>query len=280
MKIDDLIASFEQKLKLQRYSPNSIKNYTSAVRSFLKVALKRFDNPGQLSEDEIEKYVLWKIEKHNISSSYQRLIVASIDKFYQLVLNRNLQVRHLYPSRKEHRLPKYVTVTEVKRMLASVTNLKHGCIIKLLYGCGLRLSELLHLKISDIDSELMLVHIRNSKGNKDRAVMLSPVLLGDLRNYFKAYNPKVYLFEGQSGGMYSEKSVQTVVKAAATKASIQKTVTPHILRHSFATHLLENGTDIRYIQQLLGHSSIKTTEIYTHITDVAKSKIKSPLDLL
>ena len=110
--------------------------------------------------------------------------------------------------------------------------------------------------------------------------MLSPVLLGDLRNYFKAYNPKVYLFEGQSGGMYSEKSVQTVVKAAATKAGFQKTVTPHILRHSFATHLLENGTDIRYIQQLLGHSSIKTTEIYTHITDVAKSKIKSPLDLL
>ena len=138
MKIDDLIASFEQKLKLQRYSPNSIKNYTSAVRSFLKVALKRFDNPGQLSEDEIEKYVLWKIEKHNISSSYQRLIVASIAKFYQLVLNRNLQVRHLYPSRKEHRLPKYVTVTEVKRMLASVTNLKHVCIIKLLYGGGLR----------------------------------------------------------------------------------------------------------------------------------------------
>ena len=280
MEINDLIATFERKLKLQRYSANSIKNYTCTVKGFLQVAARKFDHPGQLSEDEIEKYVFWKIEKHKVSSSYQRLIVASLDKFYQLVLNRNLQVRHLYPSRKEDRLPKYVTVAEVKRMLASVTNLKHVCIIKLLYGCGLRLSELLHLKISDINSERMLVHIKNSKGNKDRAVMLSPVLLEDLRNYFKAYHPKVYLFEGQSGGMYSEKSVQTVVKVAATKAGIQKTVTPHTLRHSFATHLLENGTDIRYIQQLLGHSSVKTTEIYTHITDVAKSKIKSPLDLL
>ncbi len=280
MEINDLIATFERKLKLQRYSANSIKNYTCTVKGFLQVAARKFDHPGQLSEDEIEKYVFWKIEKHKVSSSYQRLIVASLDKFYQLVLNRNLQIRHLYPSRKEDRLPKYVTVAEVKRMLASVTNLKHVCIIKLLYGCGLRLSELLHLKISDINSERMLVHIKNSKGNKDRAVMLSPVLLEDLRNYFKAYHPKVYLFEGQSGGMYSEKSVQTVVKVAATKAGIQKTVTPHTLRHSFATHLLENGTDIRYIQQLLGHSSVKTTEIYTHITDVAKSKIKSPLDLL
>lgn len=280
MKINDLIVTFERKLKLQRYSANSIKNYISAVKSFLQIAAKKFDHPDQLSESEIEKYVFWKIEKHKISSSYQRLIVASIDKFYQSVLNRNLQIRHLYPSRKEHRLPRYITMAEVKRMLASVTNLKHACIIKLLYGCGLRLNELLHLKISDIDSERMLLHIRKSKGNKDRVVMLSPALLEDLRNYFKAYHPKIHLFEGQSGGMYSEKSVQTVVKTAATKAGIQKPVTPHILRHSFATHLLENGTDIRYIQQLLGHGSVKTTEIYTHITDVAKLKIKSPLDFL
>ena len=280
MKIDDLIANFERKLKLQRYSPNSIKNYISAVRSFLKAALKRFDHPDQLSENEIEKYVFWKIEKHKISSSHQRMIVASIDKFYQSVLNRNLQVRHLYPSRKEHRLPKYVTMMEVRKMIASITNQKHACVIKILYGCGLRLSELLHLKLHDIDSERMVIHIRNSKGNKDRVIMLSSSLLEDLRRYFKMYYPKVYLFEGQGGGMYSAKSVQNVVKMAAKKAGIQKQVTPHVLRHSFATHLIENGTDIRYIQKLLGHSSIKTTEIYTHVTDAAKLKIKSPLDLL
>ena len=144
MKIDDLIANFERKLKLQRNSPNSIKNYISAVRSFLKVALKRLAHPDQLSENEIEKYVFWIIEKHKISSSHQRMIVASIDKFYQSVLNRNLQVRHLYPSRKEHRLPKYVTMMEVRKMIASITNQKHACVIKILYGCGLRLSELLH----------------------------------------------------------------------------------------------------------------------------------------
>jgi site-specific recombinase XerD len=142
------------------------------------------------------------------------------------------------------------------------------------------LSELLNLKITDINSGNMVVHIRNSKGNKDRVVMLSNQLLEDLRKYFLEYNPKEYLIEGQGGGLYSEKSVQTVVKDAAVRAGIKKQVTPHMLRHSFATHLLENGTDIRYIQQLLGHSSIKTTEIYTHVTDVSKSKIKSPLDFL
>ncbi len=142
------------------------------------------------------------------------------------------------------------------------------------------MSELLHIKISDINSECMLIHIRNSKGNKDRVVMLAPSVLDELRAYFKTYKHKVYLFEGQGGGMYSEKSVQAVVKAVAEKARITKKVTPHVLRHSFATHLLENGTDIRYIQQLLGHNSVKTTEIYTHITDVAKMNIKSPLDYL
>ncbi|MBP7024156.1 MAG: tyrosine-type recombinase/integrase [Bacteroidales bacterium] len=280
MDIENLIAVFERKLMIQRYSTSSIKNYSSSVRSFLHVAEKRFDQPDELNENEIEKYVFWKIRKDNISSSYQRMIVAAIDKFYYSVVGKNLSIRHLYPSRKKHELPKYLTRAEVKRMLQSITNPKHACIIKLLYGCGLRLNELLHLKISDIDSENMLIYIRNSKGNKDRVVMLSPTLLADLRSYYKSYHPKYYLFEGQDGGMYSAKSVQTIVKTAATKAGITKPVSPHILRHSFATHLLENGTGIRYIQQLLGHNSVKTTEIYTHITDVARSNIKSPLDML
>ncbi len=280
MDIENLIMIFERRLKLQRYSPNSIRNYSSAVKSFLQIAAKKFNDPGRLTENEIEKYVFWKIEKDKISNSHQRMIVASIDKFYCLVLNRELEIKHLYPSRNRYALPRYITATEVKEMMASTPNRKHACIIKMLYGCGLRLNELLHLKLSDINSERMLVHVRNSKGNKDRVVMLAPALLEDLRNYFKAYHPKVYLFEGQNGGRYSEKSVQNIVKTAAAKAGITKQVTPHVLRHSFATHLLENGTDIRYIQQLLGHGSVKTTEIYTHITDVAKMKIKSPLDYL
>lgn len=280
MDTDYLIMTFERRLKLQRYSPNSIKNYCSVVKSFLQIAVKRFNHLDELNETEIEKYVFWKIEKDNISDSHQRMIVASIDKFYHLVLNRKLMIKHLYPSRKRHALPRYITASEVKKMIASIPNRKHECIIKMIYGCGLRLNELLHLKLSDIDSERMLVHVRNSKGNKDRVVMLASSLLEDLMHYFKAYHPKVYLFEGQNDGMYSEKSVQNIVKTAAAKAGITKQVTPHVLRHSFATHLLENGTDIRYIQQLLGHSTVKTTEIYTHVTDVAKMKIKSPLDYL
>jgi len=280
MDIDNLINKFEQSLKLQRYSPNSIRNYSSAVRSFLQIASQKFNDPRQLNEESLEKYISWKINKHRIGHSHQRMIVASLDKFYQLLYGIELKVKHLYPARKVHSLPHYLTVDEVKKMLQSVSNIKHKSILMLLYSAGLRLSELIDLRISDINSKDMLIYIRKAKGNKDRVVMLSPKLLNTLRKYFLEYKPLDYLFEGQQGGAYCAKSVQNIVKQAATKARIKKKVTPHILRHSFATHLLENGTDIRYIQQLLGHSSIKTTEIYTHITDISKSKIKSPLDLL
>ncbi len=280
MNVDKLIANFEQKLKIERYSPNSIRNYSSSVRSFLNVAKLKFNSPEQLGVEEIEKYIFWKIEKYKISFSHQRIIVASLDKFYTLVLKTYLDLKHLYPSRKEKALPNYLSKQEVKKLLARIDNLKHRSIVKLLYGCGLRLSELINLKISDINSDTMTIRIRNAKGNKDRIVMLSNVILVDLRNYFIQYKPNVYLFEGQGGGLYTARSVQNLVQDAAEKAGITKKVTPHVLRHSFATHLLENGTDIRYIQELLGHSSIKTTEIYTHITDVSKSKIKSPLDSL
>jgi len=280
MEVDKLIDEFEKKLVLQRYSTNSIKNYKSAVKSFLLLAQKKFSNPLEIDEQVIEKYIYWKVDKHKIGSSHQRLIVASIDKFYQSLYNRLLNLKHLYPLRKSKSLPDYITTSEVKRMIDHVDNKKHLCIIKLLYGAGLRLSELINLKLTDINSQDMLIYIRKAKGNKDRVVMLSESLLKDLRDYFMLYKPREYLFEGQRGGMYSDKSVQNVVRDAARKAGIKKKITPHTLRHSFATHLLEAGTDIRYIQQLLGHQSIKTTEVYTHITDVSKSNIKSPLDML
>jgi integrase/recombinase XerD len=196
------------------------------------------------------------------------------------MFNRQLNLKHLYPHSKNKSLPVYLTVREVRRLMENVTNLKHTCIVQLLYGCGLRLNELIHLKLTDIDTKNRIILIRNANGGKDREVMLSPLLLETLQRYYKMYQPNEYLFEGQGGGLYSEKSVQMIVKKAASKAGITKKVTPHTLRHSFATHLLENGTDIRYIQELLGHKSVNTTEIYTHITDIAKLKIKSPLDLL
>lgn len=280
MNIEKLLLEFEQKLILQRYSLNSIRNYKSAVKSFLETAEKKFSHPNELNEEMIEKYVLWKVQKHKVGVSHQRMIIASIDKFYKSLYNRKLDVKHLYPSRKSYSLPNYLTKEEVRKLIAKVENIKHRCIIKLLYGSGLRLSELLHLKVSDIDSKSMIIHIRKSKGNKDRVVMLSNSLLQELRIYFKKHKPNDFLFEGQTGGIYSAKSVQMIVKKAASKAGIKKQVTPHTLRHSFATHLLESGTDVRFIQELLGHNSIKTTEIYTHITNISKSKIKSPLDSL
>ena len=280
MNIEKLLLEFEQKLILQRYSLNSIRNYKSAVKSFLETAERKFSHPNELNEEMIEKYVLWKVQKHKVGVSHQRMIIASIDKFYKSLYNRKLDIKHLYPSRKSHSLPNYLTKEEVRKLIAKVENIKHRCIIKLLYGSGLRLSELLHLKVSDIDSKSMIIHIRKSKGNKDRVVMLSNSLLQELRIYFKKHKPNDFLFEGQTGGIYSAKSVQMVVKKAASKAGIKKQVTPHTLRHSFATHLLESGTDVRFIQELLGHNSIKTTEIYTHITNISKSKIKSPLDSL
>jgi site-specific recombinase XerD len=149
-----------------------------------------------------------------------------------------------------------------------------------LYSGGLRLSEVINLKITDIDSNLMAITIRQAKGKKDRQVMLSEKFLLCLREYYSKYKPSYYLFEGQNNIQYSGRSIQQIVKESAIKTGINKKVSPHILRHSFATHLLENGTDIRYIQELLGHNHLKTTEIYTHISDVAKNKIKSPLDRL
>ncbi len=280
MEIDKLLLTFEKRLRLQRYSEASIRNYKTTVDAFLKLAKKKYSNPEDLDAKKIEKYVYWLIEKKNISASYQRLVLASIDKFYFLVLNIKLPLKDLYPTRKEHHLPEYLNKDEIKRLISATDNLKHRCILELLYSAGLRLSELLNIEISDIDSTDMLIHIHVAKGKKDRKVMLSNVLLADLRAYFKQYKPQKYLFEGQGKEQYSAKSVQNIVKFTAQRAGISKHVTPHTLRHSFATHLLENGTDIRFIQELLGHKSVKTTEIYTHISDISKSNIKSPLDLL
>jgi site-specific recombinase XerD len=278
--IQNWLSLFEKKLIIQRYSKATCKNYKSCVSQFLLLAAKKFTHPEDISAADVEKYVFWLIEKKKIGDSYQRMTVASIEKFYFLVFGKTMSLKHLYPKRKAYVLPKYLSKAEIKRMLEVENNIKHTCIIELLYSAGLRLSELLNLKISDIDSNSMIIHIRMGKGKKDRKAMLSQVLLTHLHQYYKIWNPKEFLFEGQNGGQYSERSVQAVVRDTARKAGIRKPVSPHTLRHSFATHLLENGTDIRFIQELLGHQSVKTTEIYTHIVDISKSKIKSPLDVL
>lgn len=280
MNIQDYLQRFTERLQIQRYSPSSIKNYNSNLFQFLTIASHKYDFAEEIEITAIEQYIFWKIKKDNISASHQRIILASITKFYELVIDKKINLKHLYPQRKEHKLPNYLTLDEVKKLIEVTHNLKHKSIIMLLYSGGLRLSEVINLKITDIDSNSMTITIRQAKGKKDRQVMLSEHFLICLRQYYIQYKPSYYLFEGQNSIQYSGRSIQQIVKESAIKSGINKIVSPHVLRHSFATHLLEAGTDIRYIQELLGHNHLKTTQIYTHISDVAKNKIKSPLDRL
>jgi site-specific recombinase XerD len=184
------------------------------------------------------------------------------------------------PRKRGTSLPKVLSKEEVKALIANAQNIKHKCIISLLYGAGLRRGELLNLKLTDIDSKRMVIVVRNGKGKKDRLTVLSPKLLEDLRIYFKQWQPHTFLFEGAKGGVYGSTTVNKVVKVAAKNAGIEKSVSSHMLRHSFATHLLEDGVDLRYIQSLLGHSSTKTTEIYTQVATHNINNITSPLDVL
>jgi site-specific recombinase XerD len=175
-------------------------------------------------------------------------------------------------------LPNVLSKEDVIAIIAATTNLKHKALLALIYSAGLRISEALAMQPKDIDSKRMLIHVKNAKGKKDRYTLLSEKVLVILREYYNIYQPKTYLFEGQAGGAYSSRSAQTVLKLAVKKAGIDKPVSLHTLRHSFATHLLESGTDLRYIQDLLGHSSPKTTMIYTHVSSSSLKKIKNPFD--
>jgi len=207
-------------------------------------------------------------------------MINSIKFYYEVVEEMPNRFYSIERPRKKDPLPKVISAEEVQVMIQCTTNIKHRCIISLFYSSGLRRQELLDLKINDIDNKRMVINVINGKGGKDRITLLSPGVLKDLRSYFKEYRPKTYLFEGENGGQYSETSVSKIVTKARCAAKIQKKVTPHILRHSFATHLLENGTDLRTIQVLLGHSSSKTTEVYTEVAINHIKTIKSPIDLL
>lgn len=177
-------------------------------------------------------------------------------------------------------LPKTLSVQEIKRLFRVTKNPKHLLMLKLCYGMGLRVSEIVNLKVSDIDSDRMQVLIQRAKGKKDRYVNLPKSVLESLREYYKIYKPKEYLFKGQYGGAYAKRSAQAVFKEAMQKAKINKQIGIHGLRHSYATHLLEMGTDISLIQKLLGHNNLKTTLLYTHVSDKNLAKVKSPLDNL
>jgi len=274
--MNETMRKYTDLLIQKRYSDNTIKTYCNYFRDYCKYF--KDDKLDNITTNQINAYILDMVKIKNISISQQNQRINAIKFYYEKVLGREKQYYNLHRPNKEHKLPKVLSKNEVKNILKSCSNIKHRCILMLIYSAGLRRSELLNLSISDIDSERMVIHINGAKGKKDRISLLSDNLLQLLRQYYKEYKPKKYLFEGQNGGKYSPTSVANVLKKAALKAGIRKNVTPHMLRHSFATHLLEQGTDLRYIQELLGHNSSKTTEIYTHVSKRAIDKIKNPMD--
>lgn len=234
----------------------------------------------KITNSHVQDYLYYCKTEKKYSYSSMKQSIASIGYLYNKVLKQPKPEALNIELRKPNSLPVVLSSLEVAKIIKVTTNLKHKTILLMIYSSGLRLGELLNLKIADIDSNSMKIHIREAKGKKDRYVMLSQNSLKLLREYYKKYQPKEYIFEGQKGGAYSSKSVQNILKKSMIVANITKHATVHTLRHSFATHLLDNGTDIRYIQELLGHKKLETTQIYTHVSNHSVNKIKSPGDLI
>ncbi|MEQ9440363.1 MAG: tyrosine-type recombinase/integrase [Cyclobacteriaceae bacterium] len=265
-------------LQQRNYSYSTQKTYLGMLKVFIHYF--QGEDLAELTEEQIRTFLVETCYQTGLSLSYQNQMINSIKFYLEQVIGKPRKVYHIQRPRKEFRLPVVLSKPEVRSILRQIHNPKHHAILSTIYASGLRLSELIHLKITDIDSERMLIHVRQSKGKKDRMVPLSGKLLYELREYFRKYRPKEYLFEGEKGGMYGRSSVQQIFRKARRAAGIQKKATVHTLRHSFATHLLEAGTDLRMIQVLLGHSSSKTTEIYTHVSNQYIQQVISPLDTL
>lgn len=266
----------EQKLKLRGYSENTQRTYLQHFKEFLLFFHET--HPVEISEAEIRNFILFLIEKRKLSKSTQNQAINAIKFFYEKVMMQERTVYYLERPIKDKKLPEVLSQEEVVLIFEALDNIKHKVMLMLIYSAGLRRSELLSLRIGDVDFHRNIVFIRGGKGHKDRQSVLSQNLAPILQQYLKEYNPGFWLFEGHKGERYSASSLQQVLKQAVGKAGIKKFVRLHMLRHSFATHLLEAGTSTRYIQVLLGHESPKTTEIYAHVSRFALDRIQSPLD--
>lgn len=274
-----LIAKFKSFLQSRRYSDNTIDIYTDALTVFLKYYSHK---PAcDINNDDLIAFNTNYIIANKYSASYQNQVVNAVKLFFRTIQNTHLNIELIHRPKNPKLLPNVLSKEEIKKLLEAPSNIKHKAMLSLIYSCGLRRSELLNLKITDIDSKRNLIVVRQSKGKKDRIVPLSLKILELLRSYFVAYQPKIWLFEGQDKmSRYDERSLASVLKQALEKTQINKPVSLHWLRHSYATHLLENGTDLRYIQEILGHSRSKTTEIYTHVSNKSIQRIISPFDTL
>ncbi len=272
-----LLEVLRRELKLRNYSHKTFTSYRSCLRSLIKYFSPR--HPRELSNEDIRKYLLHLIEEKHYSAGSINQAFNAIRFLYVELYKRPLVIAGVPRALKDEKLPTVLSQDEIIKILNVVRNVKHKAILMLIYSGGLRVGESVKLKLSDVDGKRMMIHVQGAKGRKDRYTLLSEVALVQLREYYKEYHPREYLFEGAHGRKHlSERSAENVFKGAIERAGIRKAVSIHSLRHSFATHLLEAGVDIKYIQELLGHSRVKTTEVYTHVSQKSLGKIVSPLD--
>lgn len=267
---------YRETLVKMRYSPATIENYLIQFRFFLAYI---YPTPApDITDAQVHQYLIYLIEHRKVSISTQNQAINSIKFYLERVKKGERKVYHIDRPFKEWKLPTVLSEEEMQQLLYHTTNVKHRCLMFMLYSAGLRMSELLSLQWKDLDVDRKVIYVRGGKGKKDRVTLLSQLAYNYLQHYRELYKPETWLFESLDKQQYSARSVNNVVKAATVRAGIKKRVSAHTLRHSFATHLLEKGTDLRYIQSLLGHESSRTTERYTHVTRKGFERLISPLD--
>lgn len=271
-----LADKFRDFLVARRYSKSTVGTYTSLVSQFLLFLEGRL--PEAATNADAEAFLEMLVLKRRISISTHRQAISALKQWAAFLPDCQLQPEGLVRPRKSRLLPRVLSTAEVLLLLQHTRNLKHRAILALMYGCGLRIGELLALRLDALDLHRRQLFIHNAKGRKDRSVVLAERLLPLLDNYLATYRPQAYFAEGSPGQPYSATSIRVFLRRSAKRAGIRKRITPHTLRHSFATHLLEQGVDIRYIQELLGHARPETTMVYTHVSRQDLLNIRSPLD--
>lgn len=270
------VSAFTRYLEGRRMSPSTVGTYSGLIGDFFHYL--NYKPVAELTNRDVEKFCEDILAHYNYSVSTQRQFISAVKKLKGLYPECRIDDLRLERPKKSRHIPNILSKEEVIRLLRFTRNLKHRAALGMIYSAGLRISELLNLQLSDLDFHRRQVFIRQGKGRKDRVVILAESMIPLLTNYLGSYQPKEFFIEGPDGGRYSAGSVRSFLRQACQRAGIQKRVTPHTLRHSYATHLLESGIDIRYIQELLGHSRPETTMIYTHVARKDLLQITSPLD--